>query len=328
MTAAPLASARDRCAGAGSAGPQPGPTARHGHRTRRQPAPQLRLARLMHRALLMHVALPLLALLAAAAQAEVVTLPATGPADIAISAHWLPAPGATAPRPTIVALHGCGGLYRRDGKTLEQRYPDYVARFHAAGYHVLLPDSFGARGARSICTVANAGRSITVEVRRADALAAVRWAAAQPQVDRSRIVLLGWSHGAMTTLTALNAAQPPAVAPLAAAVVFYPGCRALLRHDFRIDTPLLMLLGERDDWTPPEPCLQLAERTRQQHPAVDWDLRVYPDSYHGFDSTGPLRWRADVPNGASRNGVHAGGNPAARAAALAELDRFLARTLQ
>jgi len=249
-----------------------------------------------------------------------------------LAAHWLPVAVDGTPRPAIVALHGCGGLYRRDGMTLEARYTDYAARFAAAGYHLLLPDSFGSRGSGPICTVRNGERTIKVETRRADAIAAVRWLAQQPEVDARRIVILGWSHGAMTTLVAINsaradAARPDAATPLAGAVAFYPGCRALLRETFTLDTPLLMLLGEKDDWTPPARCVQLAERTRERQPAAELTVRVYPDSYHGFDGKAPLRFRRDVPNGTDPEGVHAGGNPVARAEALRELDLFLQRIL-
>jgi predicted alpha/beta-fold hydrolase len=48
------------------------------------------------------------------------------PDGSAITAHWLPRDGER--RPAVVALHGCGGLFRRDGKRFDDRYPDYVAR--------------------------------------------------------------------------------------------------------------------------------------------------------------------------------------------------------
>jgi dienelactone hydrolase len=241
-----------------------------------------------------------------------------------IAAHWLPAPGGGT-GPAVLALHGCGGLYNRDGRTLDARYPEYAARLHAAGVHVLLTDSFTPRGARQICSVKHGDRSITVETRRQDAIAAVRWLQARSEVDPQRIVLLGWSHGAMTLLTAINAARAPHAAPLAGAIAFYPGCRATLQQPFRLDTPLLLLLGEKDDWTPPGRCIALAERVSQAQPQADLTLRVYPDAYHGFDSARPVRLRADVPNGVNPAGVHVGGQPEARAAALAEFDRFITR---
>ena len=264
-----------------------------------------------------------LALLAGAAGAEPVRIEHSD--DVPINAHWFPAPGATGARPAVVALHGCGGLYRRDGKTLDSRYPEYVAHLHEAGYHVLLPDSFGSRGLGPICALTRGERTITVETRRADVAAAVSWLAARPEVDAKRIALLGWSHGAGTTLNAINGLRADNPKPLAGAVVFYPGCSAALAQTFRLDIPVLMLLGEKDDWTPPARCLQFAESARTAQPGVDLTVRVYANSHHGFDSTRPARFRTDVSTGANSTGVHVGGNPTARVDSQREMDAFLAR---
>jgi dienelactone hydrolase len=261
-----------------------------------------------------------LAVAAPIARAERVTIPA--PDGVALVGHWMPRPGGGI-GPAVVALHGCGGLFDRTGAAFDQRYAGYAERLHQAGFHVLLPDSFGSRGSGPICTVPNGERRITVETRRGDALAAVDWLASRPEVDSRRIVMLGWSHGATTTLSAMNAARPSHARAIAAAVVFYPGCSALLKEPFELRAPMLMLLGEKDDWTPPQPCVRLVDRLRQAQPPAEVELHVYADSHHGFDSSRPVRFRANVPNGASREGVHSGGNPAAYAAALRELDAFL-----
>ncbi|MGB3429724.1 MAG: dienelactone hydrolase family protein [Burkholderiaceae bacterium] len=266
----------------------------------------------------------LLALAMPAARAERIQLIA--PDGIALKAYWMPLPEGGV-GPAVVALHGCGGLFERTGTAFDPRYPDYVARLHRAGYHVLLPDSFGSRGKGSICADPNGKQGVTVETRRGDAIAAVNWLSKHPDVIPRRIVLLGWSNGATTALSALNGAGPSYARNVAAAIVFYPGCASLLKQPFRLHAPVLMLLGEKDDWTPPGRCTELADRVRKAQPDVDLDVHLYSDSHHGFDSTQPVRLRADIPNGINRNGVHSGGNPAARAAALAEIDAFLASRL-
>jgi dienelactone hydrolase len=101
-----------------------------------------------------------------------------------------------------------------------------------------------------------------------------------------------------------------------------------LKFGVVFDIPVLMLLGEKDDWTPPARCFQLAERTRQMQPDADLSVRVYPDSYHGFDGTAPVRFRTDVSNGVDPAGVHLGANPVTGAQALAEMDAFLRRVLK
>ena len=64
-----------------------------------------------------------------------------------------------------------------------------------------------------------------------------------------------------------------------------------------------MLLGEKDDWTPPGPCIELGK-------SVGAQVHVYPDSHHGFDNpVGQVRLLKDVPNGANPGqGVHSGRN--------------------
>lgn len=262
-----------------------------------------------------------LALLACAAQAEPVTLPATEQRP-ALQMHWLPKDAER--RPVVVALHGCGGLYQADGKTLASRYPEYTERLHALGAHVLLPDSFGSRGERSICSQKHQTRNIRVQDRRGDVLAALAWLRAQPQVDASRIALLGWSNGGSTVLSVLDAEQEPSPGPLAAAVMFYPGCGQYSHVNGR-PVPVLMELGAADDWTPAAPCQRIAERWRAA--GQDLTLHVHAGAYHDFDATRPVRFRADVPNGVKKNGVHQGGNPVAREAALHSLDAFLRQRL-
>ncbi|WP_353367062.1 dienelactone hydrolase family protein [Acidovorax sp. FG27] len=252
------------------------------------------------------------------------------PSGESLRAHWWPAQGEQAePRPAVIALHGCGGLYAQ-GERLSQRYRETAARLHAAGYSVLLPDSFGSRGLRSICSTRYGSRDVTVAVRAQDARAAIAWLAAQPGVDAKRVGVLGWSNGATTALNLLEqrrAHPQPADLPLAGVALFYPGCGPLLRRQAVLEpAPLLMQLGALDDWTPAQPCADLAALLRQR-PGGDVTLKVYADSYHGFDGTDPVRLRADVPNGTSAQGVHQGGNPAARVESLAALDAFWARTL-
>ena len=241
--------------------------------------------------------------------------------DKRTSAYWQPAP-APDRRPVIVALHGCGGLFSARGTTFDARYIEYTRLFHAAGWHVLLPDSFAGR---SICAETTRARTVTVEDRRADVLAALDWLRARDDVDAARIVILGWSHGAMTALNVANAARSVYAQPLAGVALFYPGCRELLEFPFKVAAPVLMQLGEKDDWTPAKPCQALAQAARERNPAVPFDLIVYPDAYHAFDSARPVRFRPDVANG---RGAHAGGNPAARSAAQARLMAFLHKVLQ
>ncbi|MFO1220913.1 MAG: dienelactone hydrolase family protein [Burkholderiaceae bacterium] len=244
---------------------------------------------------------------------------------LALPAHWFPV-DAPEPAPAWVLLHGCGGPYGRNGE-LSQRMREYAAWFNALGHHALVLDSLSARGERELCTQRSGQRRVTQRERRTDALAALRWLAAQSGVDASRLGLIGWSHGGSAVLAATNLAYREVAAATvkpALAVAFYPGCAAEERRGYRPAMPLLLLLGGADDWTPAAPCERMATRSTAPRP----DVEVYPDAHHGFDGTAALRRRDDVPNGAQPGqGVHVGGQPQARAASRERLLRFVQAVL-
>ena len=261
-------------------------------------------------------------LLVGSVQAAPLELP-NAPDQPVLKAHWFPL-DAAGRHPTVLALHGCGGLYQKDGKTLDARYPSYVAEFKALGLQVLLPDSWGSRGLGAQCAVRYEERQASVADRRADALAALNWLRQQPSVDPERIVLLGWSNGATTSLTVIDRRREPAPPPLAAALLYYPGCAKQQKVPAPA-MPVLMQLGAADDWTPAAPCEKLAARWSQAGAEVQ---RIsYPGAYHGFDSERPVRFRPEVPNGVDAKGVHQGGDPAARLASFEAMRAFVRRVL-
>ena len=263
---------------------------------------------------------------AAAPQAvQVPSLDAPGGTAVVLPAWWFPAETA-APAPTMVLMHGCGGPFDSKGR-LAARYTELAARLNALGVHALVTDSFTPRGERQICTQVTGTRRVTQLERRRDALGALQWLAAQPGVDGARLGLLGWSNGGSTVLAALNRRHPEvAAAPVrpSLAVAFYPGCKDELARTFAPGAPLLILIGELDDWTPPGPCKDLARAASAAHSGPAVQLETYAGAYHGFDGTGPVRLWREVPNGVNPGqGVHLGGEPAARAAAALRLEQFL-----
>lgn len=256
-----------------------------------------------------------------------VGIPAAGwssaPADL--RAHWF-APTGTGPHPAVVMVHGCGGAYARNGQ-LNARHRMWSELLAAQGYGALMLDSFSARGIRELCTQKHAERPLKESDRVGDAHAALAWLRQQNSVNPDRIALLGWSHGGGVTLDAIRQRPAGLAQGFRAAVSFYPGCTRRNRQADRFMpyAPLLILIGEADDWTPAAPCVALAETARSHGAPVD--IVTYPGAYHDFDNpgSGQVRLRADVPNGAHPGqGVHVGPAPLAREAAKQRVLAYLA----
>lgn len=247
---------------------------------------------------------------------------------VVMPSHWFASPRVSdgAKAPAMVLLHGCAGIYTSRDRQLVVRMREYADLLNRWGIHVLVTDSLSPRGEKELCTQREAGRKVTQSQRRRDALGALQWLAQQPGVDAQRLGLMGWSNGGSTVLAATNAMHhevaQASVQP-ALAVLYYPGCWADLRAGYHPVAPALMQVGELDDWTPAEHCLRLADQiAARAGPKIE--VQAYADAHHGFDGSGPVVHRKDVPNGKyPGSGVHVGGQPQARAASMQRLEEFL-----
>lgn len=233
-------------------------------------------------------------------------------------------PATPGPHPAVVMLHGCGGAYTRDG-ALNARHRMWGEFLAAHGRVALMLDSFSSRGVAQLCTQKFAERSLKEADRVGDAYAALAFLRARSEVDATRVALLGWSHGGGSVLATIT--RPPAQGPgFERAVAFYPGCTARAKRpaSFEPYAPLLLLIGEADDWTPAAPCRVLADAVRARGGAME--IVTYPGTYHDFDNPGLTRQRvrSEVPNGVHPGqGVTVAPNPEAREDAKRRVLRFL-----
>ncbi|AMJ63348.1 dienelactone hydrolase [Bosea sp. PAMC 26642] len=235
-------------------------------------------------------------------------------------------PSGPGPFPAVVALHGCGGLWRDNG-TLSTRHSDWGERFAAAGFIVLMPDSYGSRKLGSQCGV----KELTVRPSRervADAAAARNWLQMRNDVRKAEISLLGWSGGGATVLAAIRTDRRPADdrPDFLRAIAFYPSCRLQSESaTFAARTPTLLLMGDADDWTPPAPCDFLAKAARKRGENVE--LVLYPGALHDFDHPRlEVREKTDIAYSATGTGkAMVGTNPAAREDAIKRVFGFLAK---
>jgi dienelactone hydrolase len=258
------------------------------------------------------LAILLLVLAAGGARAETVHFASVAVGNVSAGPElsgWLDRPKGDGPFPAIVLAHPCNGV---------SEHTHTWSRLLASwGYVVLAPDSFGPRGERSVC---GRGQVVTGQMRVADVAGALGFLNAQPFVRPNDIGLIGHSHGGWTTLRAVQGVFGLAQRGLRAAVAYYPACSA--QFDRNVSVPLLILIGDKDDWTPAENCrrLQAAGFTRPELVETVY----YPSAYHSFDSRNGDR-TITVADGRSHRLAY---DPAAASDAEARTRAFLDKHLK
>ena len=240
-----------------------------------------------------------------------IAIPVTEPAAVTLTGE-LYTPKGGGPHPAVILMHGCGGI----GKNI----PAWAMWLASEGYAALVVDSFSARGLRNVCADSTALRPV---VRAGDVPAAVAALRSMSEIDPHRIGLIGFSHGGSTVLGAWRGFKRNPDATPRAIVAFYPGCAG--QPAAAGAPPLLVLIGDRDDWSSPEACRELAEAARRA--GRDVTLVLYPGAAHHFDGA-DLRGRVYVSGARGGKGATIEYNPAAHADSEAQVKRFLSEHLK
>jgi dienelactone hydrolase len=189
--------------------------------------------------------------------------------------HFLPE--AQTPSPYIVLLPGCGGL----DPLVENTLFSYAEEFVSRGYGAIVIDTLRGTGIDHTC-IDQTGPSYVMA-----ALSAAQFAKDTP-FSNGKIGIAGQSKGGTAALRmSSNETRSTFIYGnvdtwFDAAVAFYPQCSSS-----NLVVPVLILIGENDDWTPSTHC----KRWIEQGSAENLEVRFYPNAHHGFDITDLTLWR-------------------------------------
>jgi dienelactone hydrolase len=222
---------------------------------------------------------------------------------------YLARPKGKGPFPAAVLLHGSGGFHAQ-----MLSWADRLSRW---GYVALAVDSFSPRGLQ--------GQGHVAKEEAGDAFEALRYLAGLSQVRANAVALVGFSYGGSSTLADLE--QGSAIARLypdrfRAGVAFYPQCSGSSGF---MTVPVLILVGDLDDWTPAGDCADMAAGksvipvTRRPGDRSNVKLIVYPGAHHAFD----IADLGLVPDGVVVQGHRLEYNEAATRDALRQVRTFL-----
>jgi dienelactone hydrolase len=239
----------------------------------------------VHRIVTTTIVATLLAGCAGRTGGQTVRFPSVTPGAPGSIAGTLIRPVGPGPFPAVVQLHGCGGVEAQSfrwGRWLAER-----------GYVALVVDSFGPRGLAGDCRSGPGDPPITA--RFDDAFGALRYLQSLPYVRGDRVAAIGWSQGGVYAMAVINGpslerarrrgVELP-VPGFAAGIGVYPGgCFSLVGE--QVVRPLLVLIGEADDWTPAAKCREMVEAMRAR--GADATIVTYPGAYHYFDVEGQRR---------------------------------------
>ncbi len=222
-------------------------------------------------------------------------------------------PEGDGPFPAVVLVHGCGGQQPK----IEMWADFWTAR----GYASIAPDSIRPRGHSNICHDLS-GDLVNQTQRVEDVYGAIKYLATLPIIDTSKIILMGYSNGAGTVMDAVSNAKEQkfnrSPAKIVASIPVYPDCGF---HTPPYLVPMLILIGDADDWTPSHLC-ERHLKMRNTSPTV---LKIYPGAHHGYDgNTETYVSNAYNKHSSSGRGATIKPNPAALAASKKDIDAFLA----
>jgi len=205
---------------------------------------------------------------------NVTSIPVNDPAIKAIGGALFKPAGA-GPFPAVVYMTVCGGIDGPLPRAVQKTTTDHLL---AKGVAILIVDSFTPRSEPSgVC--ANLGpldeeKAIQYAKRGSnDALAAVAVLKAMPDIDTKHIFLMGFSLGGTSSLLATDTKNSAVhEAKIAGVIAYYPFCY----DGVDPSVPVLVLIGEKDDWTPAAKCQAVTGK-------ANFEVVVYPGAYHVFN---------------------------------------------
>jgi dienelactone hydrolase len=187
--------------------------------------------------------------------------------DTGLAALMSTTPRNAQPYPAVVVLHGCGGI--------SSHAMAIADRLGGWGYVALTVDTLGSRGIDTGCY------SGTFVDQAFDAYAGLRYLSTLEVVDAERVALFGQSMGGSATLYAMDhdlAAQYFGHT-FRAGIAYYPRC--VVAPEPAMTAPVLILIGEADQWSSVDACKMLRDHARSDSATID--LTVYPGVHHAFD---------------------------------------------
>jgi dienelactone hydrolase len=165
---------------------------------------------------------------------------------------------------------------------VSERERRYARELGKLGVATMVLDSFKGRGVSS--TVRDQAALSSFEMLE-DAFAALEALARQPQIDTTRVGIVGFSKGGSVALLAAHERRAARSLPdglrFALHVPFYPACTNHYHKPKSTGAPIYLLLGGADTYVGVAPCQEYAAALQAEGASIE--TTVFPGARHGFD---------------------------------------------
>ena len=176
--------------------------------------------------------------------------------------------------PLIIGVAGSLGWGEHHYKYLEMYQEMGIATFELNSFK-----------SRSITSTVGTQNEITMAAMILDAYKAFE---EHPRIDKNKVSITGWSLGGGVTLFSAWLPLKEAInkeLSFASHLAYYPPCFINPDNTDFSQSPIHILIGELDNWTPSAPCSDLVNKLSSK---TNISLTIYEDSYHSFDRDAPV----------------------------------------
>ena len=181
--------------------------------------------------------------------------------------------------PLVIGVAGSSGW--------GEHHFEYLKMYQDAGIATLQLQSFKSRNETSTVGTQN---TVTIPMVILDSYQALEKLGENPKIDIENVAITGWSLGGGVTLfsgwkpimDAINSDYK-----FAAHLAFYPPCFAEPSILEFTDSPMHILIGEIDEWTPADACVELTSFLKENG-INNVGITVYEGAHHSFDRDEPI----------------------------------------
>ena len=166
-----------------------------------------------------------------------------------------------------------------------EHHYEYMDMYQKNGFATFELNSFKSR---DVLSTVGSQIEVTTASIILDAYRAFEILANHPNIDKNKVSITGWSLGGAVALFSAWTPLKEVISKdlkFASHLAFYPPCFFDPENLEFTDSPIHILIGEIDNWTPAEPCNYFVNKISKN---ANIGLTIYPDSHHSFDSQDPV----------------------------------------